>query len=161
MSRSFVTFYLSLFTTRGVLRSPIYCFVFKKLNPRKSKWYHLLASSAKARRVRGQPSNDASQFIRSANPAERVQARPLIQQVRLRVQIRRGHPEKKIWSAFMKLLPLLPRVPRLRPSPDRLLVPLRAVLVGFIHSDLRGAHPTLLKMNMNMCIRTKCICVPD
>ena len=85
---------------------------------------HLLASSAKGRRVGRQPSNDTSQFVRSANPAERVHTRPLIQQVRLRVQIRRSHPgrgkkKKRIWSAvhYHETSPAFTTAPQSRSRP--------------------------------------------
>jgi len=120
------TLFTCLFTTRGVLRSPICCLK-NQLNLRKKQWGrdHILASSAKRRRVGRQPSNHSSQLIRSANSAERVQARPLIQQVRLLVQIGRGHPgrgkkKKKRFgqhSTFMKLLPASTTAPQSRSPP--------------------------------------------
>jgi hypothetical protein len=55
----------------------------------------LLAPGAEGRSIGCQPSNHASQFIWAAESTERVQARPLVQQVWLLVQIRRGHAVKK------------------------------------------------------------------
>ena len=51
----------------------------------------LLASGAEGGRVGCQPSDHASQFIRPAQSAQWVQAGPLVQQVRLLVQICRRH----------------------------------------------------------------------
>lgn len=82
----------------------------------------LLASGAESRGVGCQPSDHTPQFIRPAKSAERVQARPLVQQVRLRVHIRRGHTAKKN-PPMSSASNCGPRVPTASSTAD----PLRAV----------------------------------
>ena len=67
----------------------------KIIDNKKNRDIDLLASGTESRGVGCQPSDHTSQFIRPAKSAERVQARPLVQQVRLRVHIRRGHTAKQ------------------------------------------------------------------
>ncbi len=52
---------------------------------------HVLASRAERARVAREPGHDAAQLVWPSDPAQRIQARPLVQQVRLRVNICCGH----------------------------------------------------------------------
>ena len=51
----------------------------------------VLASRAERAGVAREPGHDAAQLVRPPDPAERVQARPLVEQVRLCVEVRCGH----------------------------------------------------------------------
>lgn len=53
--------------------------------------FHSLATCAKAGCVTCQPCDDATQFIRSSNAAQRIQIRPFLKEVGLRIEIRCRH----------------------------------------------------------------------
>ena len=56
---------------------------------------YALASRAKRTRVAGEPGHYAAQLVGAPNAPERVQARPLVQQMRLRIKVCCGHAAKK------------------------------------------------------------------
>lgn len=50
-----------------------------------------IASGTESRCIRCKPRNDAAKLVRSSNPSKRVQARPLVQQIRSRIEKRPSH----------------------------------------------------------------------
>ena len=123
--------------------------------------WHSLASRAERRRVRRQPGNHPSQLVRPSEPAKRVQSRPLLVQVRLLVQIRRGHPVTiHLVSSISPFSHFLTAA-----QSDSILFPLRAVVFGDSDLQTPAPHPHTLPLASNhrretVCKLTRCIYAP-
>ncbi len=113
---------------------------------------HALASRAERARVAREPGHYAAQLVGAPNAAERVQARPLVQQVRLRIKVCCGHAAKRTPVSFSRLLndESLPapmfmfgraRQGRRPKPPGRPLASL-AVSSAFMELTRRAADPT-------------------
>lgn len=80
-----------------------------------------LAAGAERARVAREPRNDAPQLVWPPDAPQRVQARPLRKQVRVRVEVRCGHATARrvrIWGAQSGGFRPSPRYSMTRNDPD-------------------------------------------